>query len=57
MPQQLKNDIPQEAFDWYDEYAHGMMDRRDFMKRLGTLVAVGYSAQNIRSISTKCFLC
>ena len=43
MPQQLKNDIPQEAFDWYDEYAHGMMDRRDFMKRLGTLVAVGYS--------------
>jgi hypothetical protein len=20
--------IPQEAFDWYDEYAHGFIDRR-----------------------------
>lgn len=35
--------IPQEAFDWYDEYAHGGMDRRAFMQKLGTLVAVGYS--------------
>jgi len=38
-----KNDIPQEAFDWYDEYAHGGMDRRTFLSKLGTLVAVGYS--------------
>ena len=38
-----KNHIPQEAFDWYDEYAHGGMDRRTFMKKLGTLAAVGYS--------------
>ncbi|WP_413700942.1 dienelactone hydrolase family protein [Psychromonas sp. KJ10-10] len=43
MSQQLRNDIPQEAFDWYDEYAHGMMDRRTFMKKLGSLVAIGYS--------------
>ncbi len=35
--------IPQEAFDWYDEYAHGMIDRREFMARLGTLVALGFS--------------
>ncbi len=35
--------IPQEAFDWYDEYAHGMMDRRTFMKKLGGLAALGYS--------------
>ncbi|MGS0495973.1 dienelactone hydrolase family protein [Pseudoalteromonas mariniglutinosa] len=35
--------IPQEAFDWYDEYAHGKMDRRTFMKKLGGLVALGYS--------------
>ncbi|MBU2884289.1 dienelactone hydrolase family protein [Gilvimarinus agarilyticus] len=35
--------IPQEAFDWYDEYAHGGMDRRTFMRKLGTLAAVGYS--------------
>ncbi|MBM3848315.1 MAG: dienelactone hydrolase family protein, partial [Verrucomicrobia bacterium] len=26
--------IPQEAFDWYDEYAHGIIDRRTFMSRL-----------------------
>ena len=26
--------IPQEAFDWYDEYAHGMIDRRTFLDRL-----------------------
>jgi len=29
--------IPQEAFDWYDEYAHGMIDRRVFLSRLATL--------------------
>lgn len=49
MSQDLKNDIPQEAFDWYDEYAHGMMDRRDFMKRLTSLVAVGYSMSVLTS--------
>ncbi|MCJ8338051.1 MAG: dienelactone hydrolase family protein [Pseudomonadales bacterium] len=38
-----KNDIPQEAFDWYDEYAHGGMDRRTFISKLGTLAATGYS--------------
>ena len=37
------NHIPQEAFDWYDDYAHGGMDRRTFMNKLGTLAAVGYS--------------
>ena len=29
--------IPQEAFDWYDEYAHGVIDRRTFVARLGTI--------------------
>ena len=29
--------IPQEAFDWYDEYAHGLIDRRTFMERIATL--------------------
>jgi carboxymethylenebutenolidase len=43
MSKKLDSDIPQEAFDWYDEYAHGGMDRRTFMAKLGTLVAVGYS--------------
>jgi carboxymethylenebutenolidase len=43
------NNIPQEAFDWYDSYAHGGMDRRTFMKKLGTLVAVGYSMTALTS--------
>lgn len=29
--------IPQEAFDWYDAYAHGLIDRRTFVARLATL--------------------
>ncbi len=29
--------IPQEAFDWYDEYAHGLIDRRTFLARLSTI--------------------
>lgn len=29
--------IPQEAFDWYDEYAHGFIDRRTFLERLSTI--------------------
>ncbi|MDF2153380.1 dienelactone hydrolase family protein [Vibrio sp. CAU 1672] len=35
--------IPQEAFDWYDEYAHGKIDRREFLHRLSGLVALGFS--------------
>ncbi|EKO3378518.1 dienelactone hydrolase family protein [Vibrio fluvialis] len=35
-------EIPQEAFDWYDEYAHGLIDRREFMRRLSSLVALGF---------------
>lgn len=35
--------IPQEAFDWYDEYAHGFIDRRTFLSRLSGLAATGIS--------------
>ena len=31
--------IPQEAFDWYDEYAHGIIDRRTFLDRLSTITS------------------
>jgi carboxymethylenebutenolidase len=44
-----KNSIPEEAFDWYDEYAHGGMDRRTFMKKLTGLVALGYSMSVLTS--------
>ncbi len=29
--------IPQQAFDWYDAYAHGAIDRRTFITKLSTL--------------------
>jgi len=35
--------IPQEAFDWYDEYAHGLITRREFVNRLSTLAALGFT--------------
>ena len=31
--------IPQEAFDWYDEYAHGYIDRRTFLARLSGITS------------------
>ena len=43
------NNIPQEAFDWYDEYAHGLIDRRTFMKKLGGLTALGFSMSVLTS--------
>ena len=33
--------IPQQAFDWYDEYAHGDIDRRTFLSRLASLSVAG----------------
>lgn len=41
--------IPQEAFDWYDEYAHGVIDRREFMKRLGTIAVAGLTLSALLS--------
>ncbi|MDT0581987.1 MULTISPECIES: dienelactone hydrolase family protein [Alteromonadaceae] len=42
-------DIPQQAFDWYDEYAHGDINRRTFLSRLGTLSVAGLSLGLISS--------
>lgn len=42
--------IPQEAFDWYDEYAHGMIDRRTFMRRLATLTAAGLTMGSLLAV-------
>ena len=41
--------IPQEAFDWYDEYAHGDIDRRTFMARLAKLAGAGISMSLLTS--------
>ena len=37
----IASHIPQQAFDWYDEYAHGDINRRTFLSRLGSLSVVG----------------
>lgn len=42
--------IPQEAFDWYDEYAHGIIDRRTFMGRLTTLTGAGLTMGTLLSV-------
>ncbi len=44
--------IPQEAFDWYDEYAHGFIDRRTFIARLSTLAAAGFALGPLLSALT-----
>lgn len=44
-----KIEIPQVAFDWYDEYAHGDIDRRTFIRRLSTLGVAGLTATAISS--------
>lgn len=45
-------DIPQEAFDWYDEYAHGDISRRTFIKRLGTLGVASLTLGTLTSALT-----
>ncbi len=42
--------IPQEAFDWYDEYAHGIIDRRTFLGRLSTLTAAGLTMGSLLAV-------
>lgn len=39
--------IPQEAFDWYDEYAHGIITRRVFLERLASLTAMGFAMSTL----------
>ena len=41
--------IPQDAFDWYDEYAHGLIDRRTFLARVSTLATVGLTTSMLLS--------
>lgn len=51
-PNEQKHPIPQEAFDWYDEYAHGFISRREFMERLSTLTVVGFSVTALTAALT-----
>jgi len=42
--------IPQEAFDWYDEYAHGIIDRRTFVQRISTLSVAGLTTGGLLAV-------
>ena len=44
--------IPQQAFDWYDDYAHGDIDRRTFLSRLGPLSVAGLTLGAVTSALT-----
>ena len=44
--------IPQQAFDWYDDYAHGDIDRRTFLSRLGSLSVAGLTLGSVTSALT-----
>jgi len=41
--------IPDEAFDWYDEYAHGDIDRRTFLKKLAGMAGAGVTLAMLSS--------
>ncbi|GAB2533915.1 dienelactone hydrolase family protein [Spirosoma aerophilum] len=44
-----KDDIKQEVFDIYDDYAHNRIDRRDFVQRLSTYAVGGITVASLMS--------
>ena len=44
-----KEDIKQEVFDLYDDYAHNRIDRRDFMQNLSTYAVGGLTVASLMS--------
>lgn len=44
-----KEDIGQEVFDLYDDYAHNRVNRRDFMQRLATYAVGGITVTSLMS--------
>ena len=49
MSQINKEDIKQEVFDLYDDYAHSRVDRRDFMQRLSLYAVGGLTVSSLMS--------
>lgn len=49
MKQLKKEDIKQEVFDLYDEYAHNKIDRRQFVERLSTYAVGGLTVSSLMS--------
>lgn len=49
MSQLRKEDIKQEVFDLFDDYAHNRIDRRDFMQKLSTYAVGGLTVAALSS--------
>lgn len=49
MSQLRKEDIQQEVFDLYDDYAHNRIDRREFMQQLSTYAVGGLTVATLSS--------
>ncbi len=49
MSQINKEDIKQEVFDLYDDYAHSRVDRRDFMQKLSLYAVGGLTVSSLMS--------
>lgn len=49
MSQLKKEDIKQEVFDLYDDYAHNRINRRDFMQNLSVYAAGGLTVTSLMS--------
>lgn len=47
-----KEDIKQEVFDLYDDYAHNRVNRRDFMQRLSLFAVGGLTVTSLMSFLT-----
>ena len=47
MERMKASDFDQRALDWYDEYAHGRLSRRDFAQRIATLAIGGLTAETL----------
>ena len=44
-----KNDLNQEVFDLYDDYAHNKIQRREFVKKLSTYAVGGLTVASLMS--------
>ncbi|WP_244228307.1 hypothetical protein [Mucilaginibacter kameinonensis] len=49
MTQINKEDIKQEVFDLYDDYAHNRLDRRAFMQKLSIYAVGGLTVPSLMS--------
>ena len=50
MKELRKEDIKQEVFDLYDDYAHNRLDRRQFMEKLSTYAVGGINGRHAHEL-------